>query len=73
MLVIFVFRLGSKMPCMFLFLIISCGSRAFLFLVEPVPFLFLFFLVYYNSLALDSSCKGLGVECFSSFDLSNVY
>ena len=54
-------------------ILFSCESRAFSFLVDPVPFLFLFCLCYYDSSALDSCCEGLGVGCLFSLDLSNVY
>ena len=54
------------------FIIFSCGSLNFLFLADPVPFLFLFCLVYPNSLALEASYEGLGVVFFS-FGLRNVY
>ena len=70
-LVIFGFRLGSKLPCLFPFF--CCGSCAFSFLVDPVLFLFLFCLVYSNSSELDSCCESLVVGCLLSFDLSNVY
>ena len=39
---IFVFRLSSKLPCLFLFFLFS---RSFLFLADALPFLFLFCLV----------------------------
>ena len=58
-------RLGSKLPYLFPFL--------FYFLVYPVSFLFLFYLFYYDSLALDSSCEGLGVGSLLYLDLSHVY
>ena len=48
-------------------------SRSFSFLADDVPFIFLFCLVKYDSLALEASYKALGVGCFFSFDLSNVY
>ena len=51
----------------FRFIIFSRGSHAFSFLVDPVPFIFLFCLGYSNSLALDSCCEGLGVRCFVLF------
>ena len=52
--------------------IFSCIMWLF-FLAEPVLFIFLFCLAYSNFLTLDSGCEGLGVGCFVSFDLSNVY
>ena len=79
--------LGSNLPCLLFFLktwhevavpvsVLNIFSRVlcdFSFLAEPVLFIFLFCLAYSNFLTLDSGCEGLGVGCFVSFDLSNVY
>ena len=55
------------------FLFFSCGFRDFSFLVDPVPFLFLFLFIYYDSSEIDSFYEGIGVGCLFSLDLSNVY
>ena len=55
------------------FIIFYRGFCAFSFLADPVPFPFLFCLVYSDLLALDYFCEGIGVGCFFSFGLSNVY
>ena len=73
MLVIFVFRPGSKFPCLFGRTLFYRGYRAFSFLLDPVPFLFLFCFVYSNSLALEASCECLGFGRLFSFGLSNAY
>ena len=44
------------------FTLFSRGSRSFYFLVDPVAFLFLFFLVYSDPLTLDSCCEGLSAR-----------
>ena len=74
-LVIFVFRLGSKWPCLFLFysifslVFVSCGrlsvSFLVLFLADAFPFLLLFCTVWSDLMELEASCEGLGVGCFS--------
>ena len=68
-----VYRLSSNFPCLFPFFLLYYGSCALSFLADPVPFLFLFCLCYSNWSSLDSCCKGLGVGCLLSLDLSNVY
>ena len=55
------------------FILISRGYRAFFFLVDPVPFILLLFLVYSNLLVLESCCAGLGVGCLFSLYLINLY
>ena len=55
------------------FVLFSCEPRDFLFLADPVTFLFFICLAYSDSLALDSCCEGLGVGFLFSFDSSNVY
>ena len=61
------FRLRSKLLCLFLFILFYRGYRDFSFLMEPVPFLFLFCFVYSDLSALDSCCEGLGVGSFFRF------
>ena len=82
-----VYWIGSNLPSLlFLFLELSWSCRAcfcvyFVFSWIPCLFVsrrpravpFLFCLVYSDSLALESCCKGLGVGCLFSFNLSHVY
>ena len=67
-----IFRLRSKLPCLFPFLFYFLVDFVRFFLVDPVTFLLLFCLCYYNSSAIDSCCKGLGFGCFFSLDLSHL-
>ena len=55
------------------FILFSCGSRPFYFLVDPLPFIFLLCFVYSDTSELESCCKGLGVWSLFSLDLSNFY
>ena len=72
-LIIIVFILGLKFPYLVsIYILFSCGSCAFYFLVDPVMF-FSGFSYYSDSLALDSCWEVLGVRCFFPLDLSHVY